>query len=143
MKKIWVLMVIFSLVGLLVYSLPTMSQEGNGNGEEEADYPTEPIIFTKPVKAVLFEHKIHVEDAGLSCDDCHEEVFPMEAGATQENEDFTMESLYNGKYCGTCHDGDSAFASNTRCATCHIGVMGMKRLTGEGEEEAHGEHSGH
>ena len=138
MKKIWLILGFFILAGLLFYSLPSMSQEENG--EEEAEYPTEPIIFNQPLKAVLFDHKIHVEEAGLSCEDCHEEVFPMEAGSTQENEDFTMEALYNGKYCGACHDGESAFASNTRCATCHIGVMGLKRLSAQDSESEAGEH---
>ena len=138
MKKTWLILGFFILAGLLFYSLPSMSQEENG--EEEAEYPTEPIIFTQPLKAVLFDHKIHVEEAGLSCEDCHEEVFPMEAGSTQENEDFTMEALYNGKYCGTCHDGESAFASNTRCATCHIGVMGLKRLSAQDSESEAEEH---
>ncbi|HFC98199.1 MAG TPA: hypothetical protein ENJ40_07070, partial [Thermosulfurimonas dismutans] len=50
------------------------------------------------------------------------------AGSTQQNEDFNMESLYKGKYCGVCHNGEMAFASNTRCASCHIGVMGYERL---------------
>ncbi|OAQ20688.1 cytochrome c3 family protein [Thermosulfurimonas dismutans] len=138
MKKIFLLLGIFFVIGLFFHSLPSMSQEGSS--EEEAEYPTEPIIFTQPLKAVLFEHKIHVEEAGLSCEDCHEEVFPMEAGSTQENEDFTMEALYNGKYCGTCHDGESAFASNTRCATCHIGVMGLKRLSGQESQTGHEGH---
>ncbi|WP_210534597.1 c(7)-type cytochrome triheme domain-containing protein [Thermosulfurimonas marina] len=137
MKKSLLLITIFLTLGLILHALPSVGQDG----EEEAEYPTYPIIFTKPLKAVLFDHKIHVEEAGLSCEDCHEEVFPMEAGATQENEDFNMESLYNGNYCGTCHDGETAFASNTRCATCHIGVMGWKRLTQKTEEaEEKGEH---
>ncbi|RUM87652.1 MAG: hypothetical protein DSZ24_05690 [Thermodesulfatator sp.] len=133
MKKGLLLIVIFLTLGLLLHTLPSVGQES----EEEAEYPTYPIIFTKPLKAVLFEHKVHVEEAGLSCEDCHEDIFPMEAGATQENKDFNMQALYNGKYCGACHDGETAFASNTRCATCHIGVMGWKRLTGKekGEKE--------
>ena len=39
-----------------------------------------------------------------------------------------MASLYEGNYCGACHDGDTAFASNTRCTACHIGVNGYERL---------------
>jgi len=135
MKRSLLLIVIFLALGLILHALPSVGQES----EEEAEYPTYPIIFTKPLKAVLFEHKIHIE-AGLSCEDCHEEVFPMEAGATQENEDFNMESLYKGKYCGVCHDGETAFASNTRCATCHIGVMGWKRLTQKTKSEEKSEH---
>ncbi|PLX89835.1 MAG: hypothetical protein C0618_00295, partial [Desulfuromonas sp.] len=56
--------------------------------------------------------------------------FKMEALAAQRNKDFTMQSLYDGEYCGMCHDGDTAFASDTRCATCHLGVKGYNRLTG-------------
>ena len=139
MKKIYLILLIVSLGLVVGYNLPLHSQEGGKavEEEEETEYPTEPIIFTKPVKAVLFDHKIHVEEAGLSCEDCHEEIFEQEAGTAQENEDFTMKSLYEGKYCGTCHDGETAFASNTRCAVCHIGVMGWKRLTQRSEQPKH------
>jgi len=82
------------------------------------------------VKGVIFTHKTHTMDMGLSCDACHDELFEMMAGAAEEKADFTMESLYAGKYCGACHDGSMAFASNTRCTTCHIGVKGMKRMSG-------------
>jgi len=139
MKKIFLLLGIFLVIGsLLLYSLPSRSQEGEG--DEEAEYPTYPIIFTKPLKAVLFDHKIHVEEAGLSCEDCHEELFPQEAGSTQENKDFDMNALYNGKYCGACHDGEMAFSSNTRCATCHIGVLGLKRLSQQESQNKSEEH---
>lgn len=77
------------------------------------------IVFTKPVKAVIFEHKLHVDDMGLSCADCHSDLFKMHIGDAEKDEKaFVMEALYNGEYCGACHDGDSAFASNTRCTTC-------------------------
>ncbi|WP_456432053.1 c(7)-type cytochrome triheme domain-containing protein [Thermosulfuriphilus sp.] len=41
-----------------------------------------------------------------------------------------MKSLYEGKYCGACHNGEMAFAANTKCTTCHIGVRGYNRLMG-------------
>jgi cytochrome c peroxidase len=28
----------------------------------------------------------------------------------------------------TVHNGQTAFASNTKCATCHVGVKGLERL---------------
>lgn len=108
--------------------------------EEEADYPTEPIVFTQPVKAVVFDHKFHVEEVGLDCESCHDDLFEQAAGTAEENDDFNMQALYEGKYCGACHDGDSAFASNTKCAVCHIGVMGynrMHKIDGEAEEKGH------
>jgi c(7)-type cytochrome triheme protein len=107
--------------------------------DEDTYGPLAPIIWEKPVKSVVFEHKNHTQGAGLECDSCHDELFPMEAGATAEKEDFTMETLYGGGYCGACHDGETAFASNTRCTTCHIGVRGHARLSGNtAGAEGHG-----
>ena len=89
------------------------------------------IVFTVPVKAVIFEHKGHV-DMGLDCASCHDKSFEMRKGAAEEQpEKFTMEALYAGKYCGVCHNGSDAFASNTRCTTCHIGVKGFDRKFAE------------
>jgi c(7)-type cytochrome triheme protein len=99
-------------------------------------YPEAPIVYSKPVKGVVFSHKVHVEK-GLSCEMCHPRTFEMQALKAQENKDFTMEALYQGKYCGACHNGSLAFASNTRCATCHVGVKGEKRLSsGDKKEKA-------
>ncbi len=118
------------LLGIMMMSLGVQGiiSLSLAEDDEEADYPTEPIVFTQPVKAVVFDHKIHIEDAGLDCDSCHDDIFEQAAGTAEENGDFTMKSLYEGKYCGACHDGDTAFASNTRCAVCHIGVMGYNRM---------------
>lgn len=88
------------------------------------------IVFTKPVKAVIFEHKNHLAQ-GLDCDSCHSGLFEMATGTAEGNEDFTMDSLYKGKYCGACHDGNTAFASNTRCTVCHIGVKGFNKINGK------------
>lgn len=87
----------------------------------------ETVVFNKPVKTVTFNHKGHVE-MGLDCASCHDREFEMRLGAAEERpEKFTMEALYAGKYCGVCHNGSDAFASNTRCTTCHIGVKGFER----------------
>lgn len=102
-----------------------------------ADYPEAPIVFDKPVKGVIFPHKAHIEK-GLACDMCHTRLFEMQAKKSQENADFVMDSLYKGKYCGACHNGSLAFASNTRCATCHIGVKGANRLAGGDKQEKKG-----
>lgn len=97
----------------------------------------ETIIFNVPVKSVIFEHKAHV-DMGLDCASCHDKAFEMRKGAAEEHPDkFTMESLYAGKYCGVCHNGTDAFASNTRCTTCHIGVKGFdRRFAGAAQADA-------
>lgn len=82
------------------------------------------IVYTKPVKSVIFSHKVHIEDKGISCDICHSGLFDAVALKIQKKSDFNMESLYKGKYCGACHNGQIAFTSNTQCARCHIGVKG-------------------
>ncbi|MFO7983327.1 MAG: cytochrome c3 family protein [Desulfuromonadales bacterium] len=96
----------------------------------------EDIYYTKPLKAVLFDHQVHVDDLGFDCESCHMDTFTMKAKAAQENEDFNMEALYKGKYCGSCHDGSMAFASDTRCATCHVGVKGYNRARGDQKDES-------
>ena len=94
--------------------------------------PEEPIVWTKPLKAVLFTHDNHGEDMGMDCESCHNELFLMQAGAAQENEDFNHDSMDEGNYCGACHDGSTAFTYETRCTSCHIGVRGYARLTSQG-----------
>ena len=139
MRKFILMIVCLGLMGLFCQSNLNLSW---AEDDEDADYPQEPIIFTSPVKAVPFDHKMHIEGAGLDCDSCHDDIFEQAAGTAEENGDFTMKSLYEGKYCGACHDGETAFASNTKCAKCHIGVMGYNRMHKvEGSEE--GEESGH
>ena len=132
--------VVLIIMGLAVFSLAAISVS-NQSAEEKEPYdedtygPEAPIIWTKPVKAVVFYHKTHTMDQELDCESCHDDLFQMEAGAAEEEDDFNMESLYDGNYCGACHDGDTAFASNTRCTSCHIGVRGHARLIG-GESPA-------
>ena len=132
--------VVLIIMGLAVFSFAAISVS-NQSAEEKEPYdedtygPEAPIVWTKPVKAVVFYHKIHTMDQELDCESCHDDLFQMEAGAAEEEDDFNMESLYDGNYCGACHDGDTAFASNTRCTSCHIGVRGYARLIG-GESPA-------
>ena len=100
----------------------------------------ETVVFVKPVKAVIFNHAEH-EEMGFDCASCHDELFEMKVGAAEEQpEKFTMAALYDGKFCGACHNGDDAFASDTLCTTCHIGVQGFERMHGGGEEAAAKEH---
>ncbi|NCC36303.1 MAG: hypothetical protein EOM24_30475 [Chloroflexia bacterium] len=98
------------------------------------------IVFNKPVKGVVFDHKGHV-DMGLSCASCHDSAFEMRVGAAEEEyKKFNMQALYQGKYCGVCHNGNIAFASNTRCTSCHIGVKGVARMQSAAEAAAPQEH---
>ncbi|MCX7914178.1 MAG: hypothetical protein N2511_06295 [Thermodesulfovibrionales bacterium] len=83
------------------------------------------IIYTKPVKAVSFNHKAHSEDYGISCNICHDKIFQMEALNVEKSNDFNHRSFSKGKYCGACHDGKKGFAMDKQCTKCHIGVKGL------------------
>lgn len=130
-KSVIVLAGLLLLAGGIAVAAQTAGTKQQEAAYDEGTYgPANPIIWTKPLKAVAFSHKTHTMGAGLSCDSCHDAIFEMAAGTAQEKADFTMDSLYKGKYCGACHDGNMAFASNTRCASCHIGVRGYNKATG-------------
>lgn len=85
------------------------------------------VLFSKPVKSVVFSHKTHVQDLSMSCNACHDKLFLMDAGATEKLTDFNHQSFEKGKYCGACH-GKSASPMNTECTKCHIGVKGHAKL---------------
>lgn len=140
MKK---LLLLLAVGGILVFALNLNASDvpvADSDYDEDEYGPLAPIVWVKPVKSVEFNHKVHTMEAGLDCDSCHDDLFEMEAGAAQENEDFTMASLYEGNYCGACHDGSTAFASDTRCTTCHIGVRGHARLMGPSDKKGEKSH---
>lgn len=126
---------ILTVFAVMVLSVAMLYANSTNVAEEDYDEdtygPQAPIVWTKPVKSVIFDHKIHTMGAELDCDSCHDDLFEMESGVAEENEDFTMQTLYDGGYCGACHDGSTAFASDTRCTSCHIGARGHARLLGD------------
>lgn len=66
---------------------------------------------------VRYNHESHSK---LGCRECHLGIFLMKKGSTS----IVMDDLYQGRYCGECHNGKRAFAS-TECARCHD----VKKLT--------------
>ena len=112
------------LILLLLYLVLSST---NAGGSEEDKYGGGPIVFIKPVRAVIFEHRLHL-GKDLSCRSCHPDIFPKKIGVIEGKADFTMESFRQGKYCGKCHDGTSAFSVEGKCTWCHIGVQGHKHL---------------
>ena len=85
MKKILAmlgLMSLFLLSAVIIWasSQPAEEQEPY---DEDTYGPEAPIVWTKPLKSVVFNHKEHTLAADLSCDDCHDELFEMEAGAAE------------------------------------------------------------
>lgn len=65
-----------------------------------------------PADAALFRHGRH---DNYSCAVCHPAVFPTwRAG-------FTHADMSAGRYCGMCHDGEAASATESMsCEGCHV-----------------------
>ncbi len=78
------------------------------------------IAFTRKVAGAddfppaVFPHWLHRMQ--FKCYVCHEGVFQMKAGANP----VTMDAIQQGKYCGACHNGKTAFAPMFEyCSRCH------------------------
>jgi c(7)-type cytochrome triheme protein len=65
---------------------------------------------------VTFKGDVHA-GRGLACTECHTQVFPMQKHATE----MTMAEINEGKFCGTCHNGERAFKTSdgANCMKCH------------------------
>lgn len=60
----------------------------------------------------LFSHPAH---ASFGCYACHPAVFPQAPLA------FTHVDMRDGRFCGACHDGRTAFAVEAApCGRCHV-----------------------
>lgn len=88
---------------------------------------------------VTFDHRVHTDLIGLACNECHDALFVMQRGVTPVK-DQTMTALAKGKSCGACHDGRTAFASNTRCNACHIKPKDLKASDPHPHTDSHGSH---
>ncbi|HMK60420.1 MAG TPA: c(7)-type cytochrome triheme domain-containing protein [Dissulfurispiraceae bacterium] len=83
------------------------------NCHAKAPYPKAPIVY-KPSGAapVAFSHDFHTQ--AFECSKCHTAIWPMKKGAKK----MTMDPMYQGKFCGVCHNEKAAFAA-TDCDKCH------------------------
>jgi c(7)-type cytochrome triheme protein len=90
----------------------TAGKPGAGAGPPAITFPSDP---NSPGK-VTFEHAKHLAK-GAKCADCHPKLFAMKKGATK----LSMDSMGEGKTCGSCHDGKRAFGvmDGEQCDTCH------------------------
>jgi c(7)-type cytochrome triheme protein len=70
------------------------------------------------VRPVVFPHWFH--RIRFRCKVCHAELkIEMRVGAN----DFTMNAISEGKFCGACHNGQIAW-SVENCDLCHAGIPG-------------------
>jgi c(7)-type cytochrome triheme protein len=62
----------------------------------------------------VFPHWMHRME--WRCYVCHQDIFKMKAGANP----ITMQAIRDGKFCGACHNGKTAFAPTFEdCWRCH------------------------
>ena len=78
------------------------------------------IAFTRKtpgsdeIPAALLPHFLHRMQ--FKCHVCHDAIVVMKAGANE----ITMDAIQEGKFCGTCHNGKTAFQSTFEsCPRCH------------------------
>ena len=104
---------IFSMMMLIALSF------GGSAAPVQAEGPGK-IIFkdTKSFAPVAFNHETH-KSAGVGCGDCHDKLFKKKQGSTDTNNALTMKALQQGKFCGSCHDGQQAFSASKNCKQCH------------------------
>ena len=68
----------------------------------------------------VFPHWIHRTQ--FKCYVCHDEIFKMKLGADK----IDMDEVRDGKFCGKCHDGKTAFAIGfDTCERCHYSANGQ------------------
>ncbi len=80
------------------------------------------------VRPVIFPHWFH--RIRFRCKVCHNELgFKMRAGAN----DVRMVDVANGRFCGTCHNGQIAWGAE-RCDLCHSGRPGLKSRIHGGDQ---------
>jgi len=85
------------------------------------------------VRPVIFPHWFH--RIRFQCRVCHQELgFEMRVGSNK----VTMEEIIDGKFCGACHNGETAWSVDN-CDLCHSalphtksGITGGHRTMGPG-----------
>ena len=77
-------------------------------------HPVRELVFEdKTAGNVIFSHKYHT---GLyTCVDCHTPLYQT----TRSKVKVSMQEMEQGKSCGGCHDGKTAFSVKEKCESCH------------------------
>ncbi|ADU97292.1 cytochrome c3 family protein [Thermovibrio ammonificans] len=75
------------------------------------------LVFKTKNGDVVFSHVYHVKVKKMHCSYCHPRLFKKRFGADH----FTMRDIWQGKYCGACHNGKTAFSARDprNCSRCH------------------------
>lgn len=102
-------------LALLIFAVVSCAKE------KAPAYPQTDFIYqeTGSMLPVSFSHVKHV-GRGFACDACHPAVFAMQRGMADAKKELNMKSIYEGRYCGVCHDTKKAFGLE-KCSGCHVG----------------------
>lgn len=77
-------------------------------------HPYGELLFEeKSAGNVIFSHKFHA--ASYTCVDCHTAIY----GTVRSKVKVSMSKMEEGKSCGGCHDGKTAFGVKEKCESCH------------------------
>ncbi|MBW2396244.1 MAG: hypothetical protein JRG95_18480 [Deltaproteobacteria bacterium] len=98
----------------MVAPRPSLDPEVQAPPPFPVDIKIDPGI---PGFEVIFPHAAHTY--WLGCNNCHQEIFVMKAGANP----MSMAKIFEGEACGRCH-GKVAFAPATGCPRCHVRLGG-------------------
>jgi c(7)-type cytochrome triheme protein len=77
-------------------------------------HPVRDVKFAeKSAGDVTFSHTVHL--GMYSCGECHPAIY----SPGKAPRGITMAAMNEGKSCGACHDGKTAFAARGECDKCH------------------------
>ena len=99
---------------IAVVVLAALVPHGNVNAEPGDIVFTRKTPGTDDIPPALFPHFVHRMQ--FKCYVCHDAIIEMKAGANP----ITMDAIQDGKFCGVCHNGKTAFqATFDACPRCH------------------------
>jgi len=110
-RNFWLL--IAAILVLAVFLGGILAQQAMAQAKGPADFEFD----GKGSGKVNFSHEKHVAK-NPKCTDCHTKIFKMAKGQRSTPK---MADMEKGQSCGTCHNGQAAFAvkAPADCAKCH------------------------
>jgi c(7)-type cytochrome triheme protein len=77
-------------------------------------HPVKELVFEdKDAGNIPFSHKFHADL--YTCADCHKKIYETKRSKIK----VSMKKMEEGKSCGACHDGKTAFSVKGKCEACH------------------------
>lgn len=112
----WHLLLAFVAAIALAGSLLAIQKESHA---EYGDVVINNYSTDAGMRPVVFPHWFH--RIRFRCKVCHGDLgFKFDAGGN----DINMLKIFDGEYCGACHDGQIAWGVEN-CTLCHAGQPGM------------------